>query len=201
LYSPPGIQLATDRLDGRLIVMRARLLKAAAIVLLVPGVAAAQGRMPHRNASGVGADVGVFMPSQDGMKSGPAIGGFFEHYLDARNSLRLGAGWENPKQEENHDATMRQVRLNGDLVHNWEGGTIHPFVGAGIGVYFLQPRVNGTNLGDSATKVGGTLLGGLEFFTSKTFSVKGEAQYRFVQKSGDYDPSGLALTIGVKGYF
>jgi len=88
-----------------------------------------------------------------------------------------------------------------DLIHNWEGGAVHPFVGAGIGTYFLQPRLNGTNLGDSATKVGATILGGLEFFTSNTFAVKGEARYNLVQKSGPYNPSGLSLTIGVKSYF
>jgi hypothetical protein len=96
---------------------------------------------------------------------------------------------------------MRQVRVAVDLLHNWEGGAIHPFVGAGLGAYFLQPRLNGTNLGDRATKLGGTILGGLEFFTSNTFSVKGEARYHVVTKSGPYDPSGLALTIGVKSYF
>ena len=58
-----------------------------------------------------------------------------------------------------------------------------------------------TNVGSSATKIGGTLLGGMEFFTSKTFSVKGEARYNLVQKSGPYDPSGLSLAIGVKSYF
>jgi hypothetical protein len=31
--------------------------------------------------------------------------------------------------------------------------------------------------------------------------VKGEARYHVVTKSGPYDPSGLALTIGVKSYF
>lgn len=38
------------------------------------------------------------------------------------------------------------------------------------------------------TKLGGTIFGGVEFFTSKTFAVKGEARYH-------------ALTIGVKSYF
>jgi opacity protein-like surface antigen len=135
------------------------------------------------------------------MTSGPALDGFYEHYLTARDSLRVGAGWANPKQEANSDAKTRQIRIGADLVHNWEGGAVHPFVGVGLGAYFLQPRVSGTNLGSSATKLGGTLLAGAEFFTSKTVSIKGEASYHVVMKSGDYDPSGLLLTIGVKSYF
>ena len=75
------------------------------------------------------------------------------------------------------------MRVGADLIHNWEGGKIHPFVGAGLGAYFLQPRDNGEDFGDGATKLGGTLLGGVEYFTSKTFSVKGEARYHIVSKS------------------
>jgi len=172
-----------------------------AVVLGFPAAVSAQGRMPHKDAGAVGGEVGVFLPREEGMTTGPAIEGFYEYYLTARESLRVGAGWANPKQEANSDARMRQIRIAVDLLHNWEGGAIHPFVGAGLGTYFLQPRLNGTNLGDSATKLGGTILGGVEYFTSNTFSVKGEARYHIVTKSGLYDPSGLALTIGVKSYF
>ena len=172
-----------------------------ATILGLPATAAAQERMPHKDAGAVAGEVGVFLPRQDGMTTGPQLGGFYEYYLTARNSLRVGAEWSNPRQEENSNARMRQIRVGVDLIHNWEGGTVHPFVGAGIGTYFLQPRLNGENLGDSATKVGGALIGGVEVFTSRTFSVKGEARYNVVQKSGDYNPSGLSLAFGVKSYF
>ena len=134
--------------------------------------------MPHKDAGALGADVGVFLPRQDGMTTGPEIGGFYEYYLTARDSLRVGGGWANPKNEADSNLRTRQLRFGVDLIHNWEGGAVHPFVGAGLGSYFLQPRLNGTNLGDSATKIGGTILGGVEFFTSNTFAVKGEARYQ-----------------------
>jgi hypothetical protein len=182
--------------------MKAQLLTLGLVAALgLPSAASAQGRMPHKDAGAVGGEVGVFLPREPGMTTGPALEGFYEYYLTARDSVRVGAGWANPRQEGNSEAKMRQIRIAVDLLHNWEGGAIHPFVGAGIGTYFLQPRSNGTNLGDSATKLGGTILGGVEFFTSNTFSVKGEARYHVVAKSGPYDPSGLALTIGVKSYF
>jgi hypothetical protein len=181
--------------------MKPHLLGAALILLGLAGSASAQGRMPHEGAAAVGADVGVFLPRETGMTTGPALEGFYEQYLTARDSLRLGAGWANPKQEADNNNKTRQIHIGGDLVHNWEGGAVHPFLGAGLGVYFLQPRTNGTNVGDHATKFGGDILGGAEFFTSKTFSVKGEARYHIITKSGDYDPSGLELTVGVKSYF
>jgi hypothetical protein len=172
-----------------------------ALMLGLSATASAQARMPHKGASAFGGEVGVFLPQQSGMTTGPALEGSYEYYLTARNSLRVGAGWANPKQDANSDARMRQIRIGADLVHNWEGGAVHPFVGAGLGSYFLQPRLNGENLGSRATKLGGRVFGGAEFFASKTVSIKAEAGYHAVSKSGPYDPSGLSLTIGVKGYF
>lgn len=182
--------------------MRTQLLTLGfALLLGLPEVASAQGRMPHKDAGAIGGEVGVFLPKQDGMTTGPAIEGFYEYYLTARDSIRVGAGWANPKVEREHSDSTRQVRIAVDLLHNWEGGKVHPFVGAGLGSYFIQARDNGHNIGESETKLGGTVLGGAEYFTSKTFSIKGEARYHIVSKANGYDPSGLALTVGVKTYF
>jgi hypothetical protein len=172
-----------------------------AAILCLPAHAAAQRRMPHQGAGALGGEVGVFAPRDGGMATGPAVAGFYETYIDARDSFRLGAEWQNPKVDGDDAHSVRQVRIGGDLIHNWEGGAVHPFLGAGLAAYFLQPRDNGSSVGDSATRFGGTLIGGAEFFASKTFSVKGEARYNVVSKWDAYDPSGLALTIGVKTYF
>lgn len=160
-----------------------------------------EGRAPHQGSSAVLGEVGVFMPMQDGMTAGPAVEGSYEYYLTARNSLRLGAGWANPKVDREHSDSTRQLRLGADLVHNWEGGAIHPFVGAGAGSYFLQGVDNGNSFGPSQTKFGARLLGGMEYFTSRTFAIKGEARYDAVMKANGYDPSGLTLSIGIKSYF
>lgn len=182
--------------------MKARLLTwSLGVILAVPALAHAQGRMPHKGAGAVGADVGIFLPKEDQLKAGPVIEGFYEYYLSARDSLRVGAGWLNPKFERESEDSLRQIRIAVDFVHNWEGGTVHPFVGAGLGTYFLQVRDNGNNFGESETKVGGTVFAGAEFFTSNTFALKGEARYHIVRKVEDFNPSGLSLTIGVKSYF
>jgi hypothetical protein len=181
---------------------KARLLTwIVAVALGAPALATAQGRMPHKGAGAVGADVGIVFPKEDQLTTGAAIEGFYEYYLSARDSVRVGAGWLNPKFERESDDSVRQIRVAVDLVHNWEGGTVHPFAGAGLGTYFLQVRDNGNNVGDSDTKIGGTVFAGAEFFTSNTFAVKGEARYHVVQKVNDFNPSGLSLTIGVKSYF
>jgi opacity protein-like surface antigen len=172
-----------------------------ALMAGLPAIGSAQGRMPHEDAAAVGGGVGIFLPKQDGMNTGPALEGFYEYYVGARDSLRVGVGWANPKFERESADSVRQIRVGVDVLHNWEGGAVHPFIGAGLGTYFLQVKDNGENFGDSQTKFGGTLIGGIEYFTSDTFAVKGEARYHVVMKANGYDPSGLALTIGVKSYF
>ena len=181
--------------------------KSAIVCTLILGMASPalaqreSRRAPHAGGSAVEGEVGIFMPTQSGMTTGPTVEGAYEYYLSARNSLRVAAGWANPKADTENTDGMRQVRVGADLIHNWEGGSIHPFVGVGAGSYFLQPIDNGNSFGSSNTRLGGRLLGGVEFFTSRTFSVKGEARYDAVTKVNGYNPSGMSLSIGVKSYF
>jgi Outer membrane protein beta-barrel domain len=184
--------------------MKAQLLACGlALCVGIPAPAAAQARMPHRGASAIGGEVGAFFPKDDALTTGLVLEGFYEYYLTARESLRVGVGWMNPKWEAETSDSLRQVRIGADLLHNWEGGAVHPFVGAGLGAYFLQFRDNGESIGDSETKFGGSIFGGVEFFTSDTFAVKGEARYHIVPRTDqlDLNPSGLSLTFGVKSYF
>jgi hypothetical protein len=169
------------------------------LATFAPSVTSAQ--TPRADSAAVGGDVGIFLPAQDGMKSGATLEGFYEYYPTARTSLRLGLGWANPKTKPDEDDSVRMIRVAGDVVYNWERGSVHPFAGGGVGIYFLQPKDNGENLGDSETKFGGTLFGGAEFFTSNTLSFKAEARYHLVANPGAYNPDGLALTVGVKKYF
>jgi hypothetical protein len=182
--------------------VKAQLLMAAFVIgLFNPPSASAQARMPHKDAAAVGAEVGVFFPKEDELTKGLVLEGFYEYYLSGRDSVRLGAGWLNPKFDRESSDSLRMIRVAVDLVHNWEGGAVHPFAGAGIATYFLQLRDNGENFGDGETKFGGTIFGGAEFFTSPNVSIKGEARYHIVSKVEGFNPSGLALTIGLKSYF
>ena len=171
----------------------------AIALAMAPSVASAQ--TPQTGSAAVGGDLGIFIPRADFLDPGLNLEGFYEYYLSPRLSMRLGLGWTNPNNDFNDDASMRYIRVAGDLVRNWEGGNVHPFVGAGVGIYFLQPKFDGDNDGDSETKFGGTLFGGAEFFLNNTTTVKAEARYHLIANVGDFNPDGLALTIGLKKYF
>lgn len=168
-------------------------------LLALPATASAQ-RVPHADSAAVGGDVGVFIPREEALKWGPTLEGFYEYYFEPRTSLRIGLGWLRPRFDREEDDTVRYIRVPVDVVYNWEGGAVHPFVGAGLGIYFLQRQDNGNNIGESQTKLGGTLFGGVELFTDDTVSVKLEARYHAVQRTF-IKPEGLSLTIGLKKYF
>ena len=178
-----------------------RLFASFILFIAFGSAAAAQGRVPATDSGAIGGEVGAIAPRDAALNSGPVLEGFYEYYFTPRASLRLGLGWANPSYEREEEDSLRTLRVPVDVVYNWEGGTVHPFVGAGLGIYFIQPRDNGESAGDSETKLGTTIFGGVEFFTARTVSLKGEARYHIVGDVFGVNAGGLAVTIGVKTYF
>jgi hypothetical protein len=171
------------------------------VILVIPATAAAQRRVPATDSAAIGGDVGVFIARDETLDSGLTLEGFYEYYFSPRTSMRVGLGWAEPSFDREDEDSMRYVRIPFDVVRNWEGGAVHPFVGAGLGIYFLQAKDNGRSIGDSETKLGGTLFGGAEFFTGRRTAVKAEARYHIISNTGGFNPDGLAVTIGLKQYF
>jgi len=173
----------------------------AAVMAVLPSDAAAQRRAPAADSAAVGGDVGLFLPADDQLSKSATLEGFYEYYMAPRTSIRLGLGWTNPEFDRDPNLSIRHLRIAVDGVYNWEKGAIHPFAGGGLGIYFLQPRAGDANVGDSESKLGGTVFGGVELFATRTLAVKGEARYHLIRNAGDLDPDGLALTVGLKKYF
>jgi opacity protein-like surface antigen len=169
--------------------------------ILGSGVAVAQERAPHTGSTAVGVDVGMFVPRETQLDNALIVNALIEYYLTPRVSLRTGFGLTDPGFSQ-QATSLRQIPLRADVNYNWEGGKWHPFVGAGVGAYFLQPKIDGHSFGDSETKPGFNMGGGIEYFTSRTVSLKGEARYQIIgnTRSGQ-DPSGLVLTGGLKKYW
>jgi opacity protein-like surface antigen len=172
----------------------------AGALALGPVAASAQERAPHAGSTAVGADVGIFIPKDGSLDTAPIVGALFEYYLTPRVSVRTGFGFADPSTPG--DVSLRQVPLRGDVNYNWEGGKWHPFVGTGVGAYFLQRKNNGTPVGGQETKFGVNFGGGTEYFFTRKSALKFEGRYHMVEDaSSGFDPSGLALTAGIKTYF
>jgi hypothetical protein len=129
------------------------------------------------------------MPRQDGMTTGPAVDGSYEYYLTARNSLRIGAGWANPKFDREHSGS-RTVRIG---LTSCTAGREAPSIRSSVQAparKLLQGIDNGNRpepdeIWCKATRRPGNHL--------ETFAIKGEARYDAVQKANGYDPSECAL--------
>lgn len=170
--------------------------------LMGAGVAAAQERAPHAGQVATGVDFGAFIPKESQLETAPIINVNLEYYFRPRISIRTGFGLTDPGFSRESTDSLRQVPLHFDVNYNWEGGKWHPFVGAGAGAYFIQAKDNGQSFGSSETKPGFDVGGGVEYFIGRTVSLKGEGRYHMIKRvsSGD-DPSGMAITAGLKKYW
>jgi Outer membrane protein beta-barrel domain len=170
--------------------------------IAAPGVATAQERSPHTGSTAIGVDVGAFIPRETGLDPALIVNALLEWYVTPRVSVRTDLGMtDNGFARESTDS-LRQIPLRVNVNYNWEGGKWHPFVGAGVGAYFLRFKDNDRAIGDTETKPGFNLGGGIEYFTSRTVSLKGEARYHIIGETRTgQDPSGLVLTGGLKKYW
>lgn len=171
-----------------------------AVTLALPSRVHAQP-VPDTGQIAAGIDLGWFVPSDDQFDSSIAGGGYFEFYLTPRLGLRTGATAMRPAYVRGVEEQERQLRLGADLVYNWETGRVHPFVGAGVGWHLMRLYERGENIGPNHNKLGLSLLGGAEVFVSRAWAIKGEARYQWVADTPLVNPSGFALTAGLKRYF
>ncbi|MBI4263968.1 MAG: hypothetical protein HY657_06320 [Acidobacteria bacterium] len=93
-----------------------------------------------------------------------------------------------------------QTRLY--CVYNWEGGVWHPFVTSGAGAYFVRLLLDDRPDPIGETRGGLNFGGGIEYFTDRLTTIKGEARWDVVSHPpGLPDATGFTLTIGIKRYF
>ena len=114
-----------------------------------PASTAAQERVPTTGTVAAGIDVGAFVPNNDGLSSSMLLNFLYEYYVTPRVSARADFGWSNPSFNGGGVDSLRQMPLRLDVNYNWEGGRWHPFVGTGVGLYFMQFRVNDDTIGDT----------------------------------------------------
>ena len=170
-------------------------------LLGVPGSTAAQERVPQAGTTAAGIDVGAFIPTNDGLSNSLLLNVLYEYYVTPRVSFRTDFGWSNPAFTGGGVDSLRQMPLRFDVNYNWEGGRWHPFVGTGVGLYFMQFRADEEAIGGTETRFGLNTGGGIEYFFNRSVAVKGEGRYHAVANARGMDPSGIALTMGLKTYF
>ena len=124
-------------------------------------------RAPAEGMWAVGGSAGVAAPTDDSLSTGFDLAGNVEGYLTSRVSVRAqvsGAWWD--VVGRGFTGTVSPFVFDGNLVYNWEGGKVHPFVTGGVGAYHYGSHIDhGTDGGD--TKFGGDFGGGVEVPSSR----------------------------------
>jgi Outer membrane protein beta-barrel domain len=175
-----------------------RLVLLAALLTAVPTLASAQ---PLPGQVAAGGDIGLFVPSDEQLDAGWMADGFVEFYATRRVGFRPIVTAIRNGYELADDTDERQLRLGLDVIYNWEGGNIHPFLGAGIGIHFLRLYSNGDHVEPDDNNFGANVLGGLEVFLNRAWTVKFEGRYQWVEDRPHVDPDGFGLLVGLKRYF
>src|SRR5262245_32390956 len=116
--------------------MRASQIAAAIALVATFGVraASAQARVPDTGMWAVGGSVGASGPSDASLQRGFEAAGNVEGYLTPRLSIRgqVGASsWDIVGR--GFAGSITPLFADGNLVYNWEGGAIHPYVTGGVG--------------------------------------------------------------------
>jgi hypothetical protein len=137
-------------------------------------------RAPSPGMWAIGGSIGVTVPSDASLDDGLEVAGNLEGYLTSRVSVRGqfgGSSWDIVGR--GFTGSVKPVRLDGNIVYNWEGGVWHPYVTAGLGVYHYRSTISGAlNGGD--TDAGVNVGGGIEYFFRRRATLTGEVLYHRV---------------------
>jgi len=172
---------------------------ALTILIAIPLLASAQTPTTHQVAAGI--DVGVLFPD-DEFENAFTFDGTGEYYFTPRVSGRLLAGWASPGVQNQTEDHFRQFKLLFNVVYNWEGGKIHPFVTGGAGAYWVRLKREGHPDPDGETRGGINFGGGIEYFITRLTTIKPEIRWDIVSHPTDLpDATGFTLSIGLKKYF
>jgi hypothetical protein len=137
-------------------------------------------RTPAADMWAVGGSLGATIPTDSSLDKGLEVVGNAEFYLTPRVSIRgqLGAGkWD--VIGRGFTGTVKPLYVDGNVVYNWEGGALHPYVTGGVGVYRfgssfgLLPDFSDTHPGID----GG---GGVEYFFTRRAAMTFELLYHKV---------------------
>ena len=183
-----------------------RFVVALSVLLMGATQASAQRRVPNTGMWALGGSIGGGVPSEPSLNNGLELAGNLERYFTPRVSIRgqLGGAWSDIVGR-GFNGTVNPVFVDGNIVYNWEGGVLHPFVTGGVGLYHYRSFESGAGNGGD-TRPGVNLGGGLEYFYSRRGTITFETLYHAVNEvktplttfnNGQF----WTVGVGVKRYF
>ncbi len=161
------------------------------------GPSSASGRRvtPPAGTWAGGFDVGFANPLGDNdFDAEPAFDAYLEYFSTPHVSWRgmvALVAFDGPDVPGLGADDLDIASLNANVLYQWEGNTVHPFVTGGIGMYNYDP-----DLGDSDLDLGLNAGGGMNLYTANRFAIKLEALFHATD--GREPDSYLTGTVGAR---
>ena len=128
----------------------------------------------------------------------PLFTGSFEYYTSSRVSWRGQLGVTSFDADLPGNASVDTTFLNGNVLYNWEGGQVHPYVTGGVGVYRKNASSSLPSKFDE-TVVGVNGGGGIDWFLGSRWALEFEGTFHGL--AGENPNTLFFGTAGVKFWF
>ena len=160
---------------------------------ILPASAAGDGPVHGKGTWAAGGDLGFAEPiGAEELDTSLVIEGYGEYFQTPQLSYRgmlSFLSFDGPGK-----SGVGIVPITGNVVYQWEGKSVFPFVTGGLGLYFYRP-----DRGDSDMEFGVNFGGGANFFFTKTVALKLEGLFHGT--TGKEPDSFFAGTAGVRFLF
>ncbi len=160
-------------------------------------------RAPASGMWAIGGSIGATVPADSGLSNGLEVAGNIENYVTPRVSIRgqLGiSSWD--VVGRGFTGSVKPLRLDGNIVYNWEHVAWHPYVTGGVGMYRYDASLSGASGAD--THAGVDVGGGIEYFVRRRAAFTAEALYHrvdtFSTPLATFRGSFWSFDVGVKAY-
>ena len=129
----------------------------------------------------------------------PVFTGTFEYYTDPRISWRGLLGVTSIDADiPGVNASVDITFINANVLYNWEGGWIHPYVTGGVGLYQKNASSNLPSEFDE-TVFGANGGGGIDWFLGSRWALKFEGTFHTM--TGENPNTALLGTAGFMFWF
>jgi hypothetical protein len=177
------------------------LLLAALLLVLSPLAALAQSgsTAPVEGDKAMSFNVGLANAFDDNFDDlEPVFTGTFEYYPTARVSWRGLLGVMSFDADLPGSPSVDTTFLNANVVYNWEGGRVHPYLTGGIGLYDKNASAGLPSKFDE-TSFGLNGGGGIDWFLGDRWALKFEGTLHSL--TGEDPNTLLVVTAGFKFWF
>lgn len=174
----------------------------SAILLMmspIPALAATPSTAPNQGDKAVSFNAGLVRPFDNHFENtNPVFTGTFEYYTSQRVSWRGMLGIMSFDADVPGNPSIDATFLTANILYNWEGGRIHPYVTGGVGLYQKDaPSTLPSKFDQTVFGLNGG--GGIDWFLGTRWALEFEGTLHNL--TGENPNTALLGTVGVKFWF